>query len=454
MKTTRILSITILLGLCASMAFAEQIPGKNVLQRMSEGLVVQLKDDLIAKNIRLPLKGVLVGGFLPQGADSSEHLSEAQQAQSQTVHDEVEKVFSDTRIFMVRDSDWRRFEEVIMDDTENISVDEEDKIDLGGALKAQWIVQGDYFWEEGKFYIDIKLLKADTKQLVGRARIDNSYVRLYKNEIAGGGAGVVLLLGGIVYLMLRSRKCRYLTQAETEAAVREAILRRDPFALRELLDNSPAPVSGELREQAGELFVAIKGLTLEGASAGRVVIVPGPVQGLGRVDSAGTWNFSFRDPHISRGPHAWFKFDSGRYFAVANGEAHLAVNDEDVSSKCLENGDVVMLPNSNHLEFVSGENGDAARLTGVEGVENGAVFIMVDVSVSLGGENQLIAIPGLERMVGAISFDEGLAFLTQDDSGEIGIAGAEPGNKAVLKDNDVLVIGNARLTVKTIAERK
>ncbi|MBF0223961.1 MAG: hypothetical protein HQK76_00775 [Desulfobacterales bacterium] len=61
-----------------------------------------------------------------------------------------------------------------------------------------------------------------------------------------------------------------------------------------------------LSNNALNLMAKTDGIIIEGVQPHKIIIAPGPIQGMGRGDK---WIFSFRDLRISRAPHIWIKAD-------------------------------------------------------------------------------------------------------------------------------------------------
>ncbi len=199
-----------------------------------------------------------------------------------------------------------------------------------------------------------------------------------------------MLVGGGFFLHLtrkrkahrRQREVEEVSNADRERLAR-AVARRDPEILPRLDDEGAvARLPEAAQKTARAMREQVSALQLVTASARRLILAPGPQQGLGRGEK---WFFSCSDPRVSRAPQAFLKIDGGRPFLLHNRSAGnpSLVNGEPVSARPLKTGDEISLSSATRIIVKAVFADGGTWLEVVAGPDAGRGFILVSRSLAL-----------------------------------------------------------------------
>lgn len=240
--------------------------------------------------------------------------------------------------------------------------------------------------------------------------------------IVFGIAACCILGGGLIVPKVRQKR--------QEKELARAIDQRDVEAVEKIVEEAD-PKDETLLLSAEMLQSPVAGILLENQGE-RLVVAPGPRQGLGRGDA---WPLSISDPHISRRPHAWLLMGE-ESFSINSDGGEVKVNGEEQKSIRLNQGDKISLGSVTVLLVEKVVPGVGGVLYIQAGPEKGKKLIL------LGDSTPLSWLTDAERQAGKLIWKKKrpTLFIGSNDSHPLPLQ--KDKSEIQLINGDILVLGH------------
>ncbi|MBF0227467.1 MAG: hypothetical protein HQK76_18635 [Desulfobacterales bacterium] len=436
------------------------MPSTEELQEMSytlvDGILKQLNKSENKEEFQFPLKNVVViFPFLERGMKTLDKPnSDKYFIGNSATKALLEELVAHPDKFQARKSALTRYDDKISKELHSSLLLSNDNLEAAShELGAEWFVDGEFFCEGGKFYIHAGLVQVQrdkTGRIAALKTVSNTWFErkqcyIFKIIWAIVFISVAVLIGIVVFLF---NKKALINQINSE--LKTAVSQRDISKITQIVAedkiNKFEPI---LFEAALNLLAKINGIIIEGVPSYKVIIAPGPIQGMGRGDK---WIFSFRDTRISRAPHIWIKADNGTFLMFVNKNIKgIFVNKEEKTSVFLKNGDVVAIDENNEFKVSISDDNAWIAFDIVKGPESGSKMILVNAKVDIGGDNNhAIILPSLDKNSGYISWKDGRPFLYSNLSDVIADFEYSTDKGVLLLNNDELNLGNYKLKITAL----
>ncbi len=427
-----------------------KIPKTRVLDEMCAELIAQVADDCQ----HCPLDKVAVYYFTPRNKKNlKQRTSEEVEAGSRIESNLMDALMLPEyrQKFQMLNRNFAEIRAVIDNEYNHGIVNQNQVAEIGKVLGAKYAFTGDFWEEDGNFFIRVKLFsieqgevlfsKKECSDLGSRKTMRLVLVSLLLLVVGGGGGAVFFLRSQ--KQMKSSRKLKF-TKALAERDVRTLVtllpvIRSDGGAEKDIA-------------VAESLLQPVKGLIVSGLPGAVARIAPGPMQNIGRGDML----FNLHDPWVSRSGQAVFKVEHGEMFVSHNPKAtnQIKKNGEGVSVGKLVTGDVLSFGPTTVLEATVSPVGDWLRLDVTSGADSGIRFILVHQKMVIGrSADAALIIDDGPDVLAEISWLEGRPLLkcSADHWPLAGIeVSARQGEKIALLDGDVLNVGGMKLTVNFV----